>query len=80
MSKPLMKCPFCGGASHLEGNERGESENPAVWIECTKCQARGPVSEYSWRAHYYWCKAVSAGDRPDEGVTTPPLGREAEGE
>lgn len=47
------QCPFCG-AHDAELCCSGALETPPFWIECRKCGASGPASDYQTGALEDW--------------------------
>lgn len=45
----LLPCPFCGRSSHCVSSVHDEDDGTkqVAWIECDKCEARGPSVTFS---------------------------------
>lgn len=51
----LLPCPFCGGAARLVKWIR-----PEKWVDCTECEAEGPVADTPEGAIAAWNRRVPA--------------------
>lgn len=48
MERKNKLCPFCGGYSYYNLSDQWHNNNYRfVWVECSKCRAKGPKIEFS---------------------------------
>lgn len=52
----LKPCPFCGSEMWYTGELYGRPGLPLMTVVCSKCQARGPESDYIQQSKNRWNK------------------------
>jgi hypothetical protein len=74
-------CPFCAEASPTgiicigAWSTRHPAMSRVYWVECTTCEARGPVAETEHQARAEWITRHKTGENPPGSPVETPAAR-----